>query len=114
MHKGDHMIAKSETSEAPEPTKRVRGNARERLRKAIDRQVRDNSEEIARALVDQTLQGSLPSARLLVSLLGRKKPRSKPLQSKSTRSAPLARAAEPPPKSKAPDSIVKSSQTVNT
>jgi hypothetical protein len=108
------MTAKPKTSETPEPAKRVRGNARERLRKAIDRQVRNNSDEIARALIDQTLQGSLPSARLLVSLLGKKKPRRKPQQSQSSRNATLALAAEPPPQGNAPDPIVSRPQTVNT
>lgn len=68
--------------------KRARGDALRRLRKAAKRTVRDNSAQIAKKLLDNTLEGDMPSAKMLVSLIGKpvrkkakKEPEPKPFHS---------------------------------
>jgi hypothetical protein len=73
----------------PNPQKRVRGDALKRLRKAAKRNVRDNSARIAKALLDHTLKGDLPSAKMLVSLIDKPKPKGKKIP-KSRRGYSLA------------------------
>jgi hypothetical protein len=88
---------------SPNPTpedkpKRVRGDALKRFRKAAKRTVRDNSGEIAKKLLDQTLKGDMPSAKMLVSLIGkpvRRRPKKEP-EPKPVRSLALDLASDPP------------------
>jgi len=53
----------------PPKKKRVRGPAIRRLRKASAHTISENSEEIAKALLDHTLDGNVNCAKLLFSLL---------------------------------------------
>ena len=53
----------------PEKKKRVRGGALENLVKASADEVRDNCEEIAKALVKRVVAGDVNSARLLLALI---------------------------------------------
>lgn len=77
--------------------KRVRGEALRRLRKAAKRQVRDNSAVIAKKLLDLTLEGDMPSAKMLVSLIGKPQTkRKKPPKSKRGYSLALDLASDPP------------------
>ena len=50
------------------PPKRGRGDPIKKLRKASAQKVRDNSEKIAQALLDQTLNGDVGCAKLLFAL----------------------------------------------
>lgn len=65
------MITTETPTEAPKSAKkkRVRGNAIENLVKASARRVRDQSEEIADALVDRVIKGDVNCAKLLVTLI---------------------------------------------
>jgi hypothetical protein len=65
----------------PKPPRRNRGDALKRLRKSAKRKVRDNSGQIAQKLLDLTLAGDMPSAKMLVSLIG--KPSAKPAKKNS-------------------------------
>jgi hypothetical protein len=79
----------------PEKTpKRSRGDAMKKLRKAAQRHVRDNSAKIAQALLDRTLEGNMPSAKMLVSLIG-KKTKVKEPESKRGETVAINLAAEP-------------------
>jgi len=79
-----------------EKPKRVRGDALKRLRRAAKRNVRDNSAQIAQALLDHTLKGDLPSARMLVSLIDKPKPKGKKIpKSRRGRSLALDLASDP-------------------
>ena len=80
-----------------ERPKRVRGDALKRLRKAAKRTVRDNSAQIAKKLLDNTLEGDMPSAKMLVSLIGKPQPKGKkPAKSRRGYSLALDLASDPP------------------
>ena len=53
----------------PSTSKRIRGDALKRLRKSAIRVVRENSDRLAQALLDQTIEGNVSSGKLLVSLI---------------------------------------------
>jgi hypothetical protein len=62
------------------PQKRVRGNAVTRLSKAVARQVRDNSDDLARRLFLRAFEGDVNCSKLLVTLIEKipsRKPRRK-------------------------------------
>ena len=60
---------------SPKPkTKRVRGNAIEKLTKATARYVRRNSDELAKALFTRALEGDVNCTKLLVSLIEKAPP----------------------------------------
>jgi hypothetical protein len=71
----------------------ARGDALKRLRKAAKRQVRDKSSEIVQKLLDLTLEGDLPSAKMLVSLIG--DPSKKKRESRRGEEIAIRLAAEP-------------------
>jgi hypothetical protein len=69
---GDPM---TDSPESPIPLpiklpKRVRGDALDRLSKAARRRVRDNSDGIAKKLVELILEGDVSSAKMVLSLIG--------------------------------------------
>ena len=61
-----------ESSTAEPKPKRLRGPALERLRKATAQAVRENSAQIAKALLDHTLEGNMSCAKVLLALLEEK------------------------------------------
>ncbi|HEV2485443.1 MAG TPA: hypothetical protein VGT08_07920 [Terracidiphilus sp.] len=50
----------------------------EQLRTAVEKLVAEQSEKIAQALIDKTIEGNMTGARLLVDLSGAKSPQTKP------------------------------------
>jgi len=62
---------------APSKPKRARGNAINRLQKETAKTVRDNSEKIAKALLDHTIKGDVRCAKLLLELLEKYQSRTK-------------------------------------
>ena len=54
------------------PKRKWRGNGAARLKKAADRVVAENSEELAKLLLKDALKGKMESARLLVTLAEKK------------------------------------------
>jgi hypothetical protein len=57
---------------AEKPKRKWRGNGAARLKKAADRVVAENSEELAKLLLKDALKGKMESARLLVTLSEKK------------------------------------------
>ena len=57
---------------AEKPKRKWRGNGAAKLKKAADRAVAENSEELAKLLLKDALKGKMGSARLLVTLAEKK------------------------------------------
>lgn len=66
-----------------------------KLRQAIGKEVREQSEEIARSLVKSTLAGNSSNARLVVSLVDKRKKKKIEAESKRGESVAINLAAEP-------------------
>jgi hypothetical protein len=88
-------------AEEEKPAKPAKEDALKKLRRAVGNQVRENSEKIAKSLVDSTLKGNSNSARLVVALVD-KRPRNKAelkkltkAVSKTRRSTAMDLASEP-------------------
>jgi hypothetical protein len=73
-------VADESTAESGTPPKRGprAGRGGERLRSALDKLVDKQSEQIAQALVDQAIGGSIPGFNALAGMIGAKNPRIKP------------------------------------
>ena len=86
---------KSRTGQRASRNTTARKDGAERLRQEADKQVGQNSEELAALLTEKALAGDLASTKVLVGLAERKKPR--PERKKKRRGPSLAEqwAAEP-------------------
>jgi len=73
-----------------------RKDGAERLRQAADRRVGRNSNELADLLTEKALAGDLASAKVLVGLAERKKPRAEPVKKRRGPTDAELLAMEPP------------------
>jgi hypothetical protein len=71
---------KSARSERASRSEAAREDGVERLGRAVDKRVRKNSEKLADLLMNKALGGDLASARVLVMIAGRKRPRPAPVK----------------------------------
>lgn len=67
----------------------------ELLIKAADQQVKENCGKLSKLLADKALEGNISSARLLIMLAERKKPREEPVKRARRPSLAMRWAAEP-------------------
>lgn len=93
---------KNETAQPSQPThKRVRGSASKRLRRSAIRAVRDHSDAIVAALLNETLNGDTACGKLLISLIQSVEPAMSPKLRKPEPPSPPPPAPKPePPKPK--------------
>jgi hypothetical protein len=86
-----------ETANAATTGEQVGANALKQLRRAVRKKVREQSTEIADSLVTSALAGNSSSARIMVSLVEKKKKKdkSKAIEGKPLRSLALDLASDP-------------------
>jgi hypothetical protein len=91
--------AQQNEAEAPSTQKRPKKPAKEdafkQLRRAVGKEVRERSGEIAKSLVDSTLEGNSNNARLVVSLVDKRKKKKIEAESKRGEQMAINLAAEP-------------------
>ena len=82
------------------PTKNEPASGQEdsgnRLRVAIDKEVKARSRSIAKAMVNKTISGNVGVARLLIEVTGAKNPQKPPAEKPGTTTWAQQRASEPP------------------
>jgi hypothetical protein len=79
----------------PRPKKPAKQDAFKQLRQAVGKEVREQSTKIAQSLVKSTLEGNSNNARLVVSLVDKRKKKKIEVKSKRGESVALNLAAEP-------------------
>jgi hypothetical protein len=91
--------AQQNEAQAPSTQKRAKKPAKEdafkQLRRAVGKEVREKSTEIAQSLVQSTLDGNSNNARLVVSLVDKRKKKKIEAESKRGEQMAINLAAEP-------------------